>query len=528
MTETTFQEAFMDACKALAKSGNAPHNHVVPFSRVELDHIHGTGAWRESDPYLQYTTFVEEEATSQSGLTTSSRSRGPTKPDLMISALVDEVYHAVWICELKFVPKDDITNDTTWAEVHTKGLAQGIWYLYAANTLCGAALGMVQVNACFQRLMVLNGEPDVMLVEVVKGSQKEDLLDSFGEYKFGRQAFPNVLPCHWDISDVDTAKGTPTFRFHQQLVEALEEAEDRVTSRRGCKEKVHERTAPDFDHKIRLSNTPATMGKILPKTQTYSKAVAAAEKAAIRKKKKADAKAANRIGDGPKGGGGGDGGAAGGQSGAPGAGPAGGNGGEGEGDGGGGTIGGGPGGEGDGEGDARRGGDGEGGGAMEKGKGRAHHAAKADSGYGQIESDRGVSDRSRMAIIMWPQVLPDTLKHFAFFCLVKQLIDPVGSEAEHAVGGSVQDWVEGQAGCEMEPNPNATATSSSCRQVGEVAVDLIGLSDIKQRSSDADLLTMDRVARVMRENGWRFQFVSPEEMDRRMEELSARRREFSG
>jgi hypothetical protein len=63
--------------------------------------------------------------------------------------------------------------------------------------------------------------------------------------------------------------------------------------------------------------------------------------------------------------------------------------------------------------------------------------------------------------------------------------------------------------------------------MGEVAVGLIGLSDIKQRSSDADLLTMDRVARVMRENGWRFQFVSPEEMDRRMEELSARRRKFS-
>jgi hypothetical protein len=111
---------------------------------------------------------------------------------------------------------------------------------------------------------------------------------------------------------------------------------------------------------------------------------------------------------------------------------------------------------------------------------------------------------------------------------IEQLIDPVGLEAEHAVGASVQDWLEGQAGCEMDPDSDATTSSSHGGDMGEVAVGLIGLSDIKQRSSDADLLTMDRVARVMRENGWRFQFVSPEEMDRRMEELSARRREFLG
>jgi hypothetical protein len=419
MMEIDFQERFVDACKALAIMGDDMQNRVVPFSPIELGRIHGKGAWKQSDPYQQYTQFVEEKASESTKLTTSSRSCGPIKPDLTIAAKVDGSFHAIWICEFKLVPKDDITNDQTWVELHTQGLAQGVWYLYAINALCGAVLGLVQVNACFQRLMVLNGDdvqPDVMLVEVAKGSQTEDLLESFETYEFGRQALPNVLPDQPVISQVDTAPMTPMYRLHQQLVEALEEAEDRVTSRQGCKQKVHQHAAPDFEYKIRLLNTPATMGKILPKTQTCTNAVAAAEKAAIKKKKEADAKAARRIGDGPEGGGGRDGGAAGGQSGAPGGGPAGGDGGEGKGDGGegkgdggGGTIGGGPGGEGDGEGDARRGGDGEGGGAMEKGKGRAHHAAKADSGYGQIESDRGVSDRSRLAIIMWPRVLADTL-----------------------------------------------------------------------------------------------------------------------
>jgi hypothetical protein len=62
--------------------------------------------------------------------------------------------------------------------------------------------------------------------------------------------------------------------------------------------------------------------------------------------------------------------------------------------------------------------------------------------------------------------------------------------------------------------------------VEDSKVHIEGLENISQQS-DSPVLTLDEVTAMMREGGWKIQFLSPEEMDEKMEERSALRRESS-
>jgi hypothetical protein len=89
----------------------------------------------------------------------------------------------------------------------------------------------------------------------------------------------------------------------------------------------------------------------------------------------------------------------------------------------------------------------------------------------------------------------------------------------------VEEWREGLAVAKMEP----TAVPPLLEHVesdplDEATSDADVDNTFSDISSDSLELTMDEVTKVMRQSGWKFQFVSPLEMDRKMREHSASRR----
>jgi hypothetical protein len=114
------------------------------------------------------------------------------------------------------------------------------------------------------------------------------------------------------------------------------------------------------------------------------------------------------------------------------------------------------------------------------------------------------------------------------------------------VGRFLQDWLQVQAAVKAEPTPNSTpdqsipATTPKLEDVfksgsmhrgdivnanGNTGVDPSGDNDSGSDSGESDsfVLTMTDITQHMRERGWGFQFISPMQMDRMMEERSGRR-----
>jgi hypothetical protein len=295
--EAWLQEAFRQACEELAMTGSflAPRS-VRAFTRgMTLARMHGRGAWDQSLPAYVYRnainkfektiletddkTKIDEAKTDKStatmtttGTSTSSKTgatgtkskstsdasqktrtsgtaepQGPLKPNLMISVRQREgPSHAVWTCEIKFVAYKKLGWSGVWERRHREGLAQAVWYLFSANSLCGASTGLLLVNGRFQRLLVRTVQVErddvagddngtkVLVVEVVSGSAKTGLQDGFDGYKYGKESIPNLLPSDAVLPADSTGPTTPTFRLWYSLVMALEIAEARAKSASPC------------------------------------------------------------------------------------------------------------------------------------------------------------------------------------------------------------------------------------------------------------------------------------------------------
>jgi hypothetical protein len=373
MMEARFQHAFVSAGQALAISGLDPANSVIAFWPGFLDRLHGQGTWRLSKPFQTYIQHFNDAASVSTGRAPSSQTRGPVKPDLMITARVKMVEHAVWVGEIKYLDYKDYDNPTEWVTRHTAGLAQLVWYVYATNSLCGASMGLLLINGRFQRVLAVDGsdgEPDVLMVEVTTESAKAaegELLDGFEGYEFGEHAIPNDL-----LSSSSTEPGSPTYRLWYHLKTALEEAEERVVTGSGCSERARDHDIPKPN--ITLLNAPHTMKDV---SETFERAVNAA-KVRHQQQLQPTAGTGDGQGEGGAGAGGDASGSGGSQTGAGGGGSGGGQREEGAGGAGGGDTGGGDG--------AGAGGDR----SIDKGKGRASQVAKDDSGYGQCEGKEAV------------------------------------------------------------------------------------------------------------------------------------------
>jgi hypothetical protein len=114
-------------------------------------------------------------------------------------------------------------------------------------------------------------------------------------------------------------------------------------------------------------------------------------------------------------------------------------------------------------------------------------------------------------------------------------LDPSSFEQipARSVSRYVRSWLSDQAGCELEPDTDSPSPPEDVKlrsphggTVEDSKVHIEGLENISQQS-DSPVLTLDEVTAMMREGGWKIQFVSPEEMDEKMEERSALRRESS-
>jgi hypothetical protein len=412
--EESYQQKFISACNALAETGYDSSNTVEAFNRYNLDRLHAVGAWKKSAPYEIYRDCLKDTASISSSGTSSSRTRGPVKPDVMITAVVESRAHAVWACEVKYLDYRNFQKSDMWAKRHEHGLAQAVWHLYSINALCGGSMALLLINGRFQRLYAITGKDEVqnvLIVEVTHDVASEELLEGFGEYTFGEDAFPNDL-----ASSSATEQDLATHRLFQQLLSALQEAEERVRSGSACRQTVQAHDIPKDN--IRLRNCATTMKDVLKRRE-----------------------------------------------------------------------------------------------ACQRASGTATDSKGGQDGGGPSAGSSAGADRE--------------------------------------VGRFLQDWLQVQAAVKAEPTPNSTpdqsipATTpkldddfkSGSMHRGDIVkanantgVDPSGDNDSGSDSGESDsfVLTMTDITQHMRERGWRFQFISPMQMDRMMEERSTSWRQVPG
>jgi uncharacterized membrane protein YgcG len=194
----------------------------------------------------------------------------------MIAARVNGYSHAVWVCEMKYAGKP-----SAWKERHKKGLTQALFYLYATNEICRASMGLVVVNDRFQRLLAVNGkdgQPDLLIIEVPRGKEQEEPMDSLKNYEYGEDSMPNLLSSlsesHEKLPESAT-KDVPLVRLWQHLKTALEVAEERAESASPCDESHAQRIRPtqEMMPNIALFNQEQTIRDAVEDTETASDAV---------------------------------------------------------------------------------------------------------------------------------------------------------------------------------------------------------------------------------------------------------------
>jgi hypothetical protein len=186
----------------------------------------------------------------------------------MIVARAGGMSHIVWVCEIKFLDYKNYGKPAQWTKRHSHGLSQAIWYLYCANTLCGASLGLSLINSRFQRLVAINGEnggPDVLVVEVAADCGRDELLEGLDGYVFGKEAIPNDFS-----SSSVTERHTSTLRLYEHLTSALKEAEERVVRGLPCAQAPKSHKVPEPN--IRLRSCEGTIKDVLSPTETFEKA----------------------------------------------------------------------------------------------------------------------------------------------------------------------------------------------------------------------------------------------------------------
>jgi hypothetical protein len=273
--EASFQQDFADACKKLAVDGHDFTNSVRAFRMYQLDRVHAEGTWKTSAPYQLYKDRLYNPSGNVSTTeTSSSRVLGPVKPDLMIVARAGGMSHIVWTCEIKFLDYRNYGKPAQWVKRHSHGLSQAIWYLYCANTLCGASLGLSLINSRFQRLVAINGEnggPDVLVVEVAADCGRDELLEGLNGYVFGKEAIPNDFS-----SSSVTERHTSTLRLYEHLTSALKEAEERVVRGLACGQAANSHNKVP-EPNIRLRSCAETIKDVLSRTETFEKAQNAQE-----------------------------------------------------------------------------------------------------------------------------------------------------------------------------------------------------------------------------------------------------------
>jgi hypothetical protein len=148
----------------------------------------------------------------------------------MVALQTGSHLHPTLVFEVKYVAAKLRHNEKSWKDKHKEGLAQGLWYLFAANETCGTRLCFILVNNRFQRIVASKDDDDQLnfLLEVDGPKFRNKICDveeGFPEDLLGETHIPNLLPHESSKFRQNAKSPQEIWRSYRFLVVAVQVAE---------------------------------------------------------------------------------------------------------------------------------------------------------------------------------------------------------------------------------------------------------------------------------------------------------------